>query len=190
MMRPCLLTMVLACTVPVFLITELKTALALRAEKITNPPSARTICLFSTNASNTDRSTITETSCGPLNCTTVLSPAANATVPSRANTTPSLRTEGASNAMYPPNAASNVPWFTTEPAAPVPSNVDLPAIKSSTLMFCVVAINPPTLTCELGPNNTPLGLLINTCPLALMLPNIWLPLVSKTRFSVTELAEG
>jgi len=53
--------------------------------------------------------------------------------------------------------------------------VVLPAIKSSLLMPWVVATRPPTSTLEPGAKKTPLGLVRNTWPGAVILPKIWLP---------------
>ena len=57
-------------------------------------------------------------------------------------------------------------------------------------MLLVVATIPPTSTCAVFPKMMPLGLLMKTCPVALMRPSIWLAFMSMTRLSVTELGEG
>ena len=80
--------------------------------------------------------------------------------------------------------------MTTLPVAPLRLKLLLPAMKSALLMLCVVATRPPTSTLEPGAKVTPLGLLMNTWPLALIWPKIWLGLESSTRLSVTLLALG
>ena len=57
-------------------------------------------------------------------------------------------------------------------------------------MLWVVAAKLPTSTLEPGAKYTPLGLVKNTCPLALILPKIWLGLLSSTRLSNTALLLG
>ena len=56
--------------------------------------------------------------------------------------------------------------------------------------FRVEASRPPTLICASRPNSTPLGLISQTWPLALILPRIWLPCVSKIRLTARALADG
>ena len=63
-------------------------------------------------------------------------------------------------------------------------------MKSALPIVCVVATSAPTSTEAPGAKYTPLGLVKNTWPLALMRPKIWLGLASSTRFKVTLLAEG
>ena len=65
-----------------------------------------------------------------------------------------------------------------------------PARKSASLMLWVVAVSAPTSTVDPGANNTPLGLLRTTWPLALIWPKIWLGALPSTRLSITLLAEG
>ena len=91
-MRPPLLAMVCACTVPLLRTTLPINTLALRAVITTKPPSALTTCLFSTKASITPWSICTAVRLCPLKTKVVLLPAAMATVPSWAMMTPSLRT--------------------------------------------------------------------------------------------------
>ena len=78
----------------------------------------------------------------------------------------------------------------TLPVEPLRSNRLVPAMKLSSLMLCVVATTPPTSTDDVGEKNTPLGLLKNTWPLAVMRPKIWLGLLSFTRLSVMAFALG
>ena len=54
----------------------------------------------------------------------------------------------------------------------------------------VVAVNPATSTCDLGPKMTPLELLRKTCPLAVIFPMICEGSELSTRFRVTEEEEG
>ena len=84
----------------------------------------------------------------PSNCNVTDSPDAIATVPSCATITPSLRTSGASSAMYPPNAARRSPSLTTLPVLSFRENFIRPAMKSSLLMPLVLATSPPTSTLE------------------------------------------
>ncbi len=132
-MRPFWLTRLWAVTSPDCWITLSKMALALRAESTTTPPSARMTCWFDTSAFMTAASTTTERRREPANCRVTASPAAMATVPSRAKTTPSLRTSGASRAMYPPSSACSRPAFSTRAPAVPPVKCQRPDRKSSLL---------------------------------------------------------
>ena len=78
----------------------------------------------------------------------------------------------------------------TEPADPPLLNVYFPDMKSASLRFRVEATRPPTLTSEPAPNNMPLELSMNTWPLALRLPRIWLAFWPSTRLSAIEVALG
>ena len=57
-------------------------------------------------------------------------------------------------------------------------------------MSSVDASKPPTVTLAVGPNSTPLGLMMNTWPLALSTPSSALGSVPVTRFSATEERNG
>ena len=188
--RPLRLAMVCACTVPLFFTKLPIKALALRAVINTRPPSAISMCLFSTNALMMPCSTSTVVKLVPLNTNVALLPEAMATVPWCATMMPSLRTSGASKATKPPSAACSVPWLTTLAWLPLPLKLLFPAMKSSLLMPRVVTNKPPTSTCDLAPKMTPLALLMNTCPGALMRPMIWLGSPPTTRLSVTDDADG
>ena len=63
-------------------------------------------------------------------------------------------------------------------------------MKSAVLMGNVLATKPDTSMLDCGPNNIPLGLVMNTCPLACMRPMICDGLGSSTRFRVIEDALG
>ena len=71
------------------------------------------------------------------------------------------------------------------PAAPWRLKWYLPLKKSVSLMPWVVAVKLPTSTLEPGAKYTPLGLVKNTWPLALIWPKIWLGLLLCTRLSST-----
>ena len=72
-------------------------------------------------------------------------------------------------AIVPPLTAVILPWLTMALLLS-PANLKLPVLKSAVLIFKVLATRPPTLTCAVGLNNTPLGLIKNTWPLAVKLP--------------------
>ncbi|MNJ62875.1 hypothetical protein D3C77_587310 [compost metagenome] len=120
------------------------------------------------------------------------SPAASAMAPCLARMTPLFSTCPPSNAIVPPSAAINTPSLTTlaNVGRPSPAKRKRPSLKSSLLRFSVDATKPPTLTFAVLPNNTPLGLIRNTRPLALSCPMILLPSVPTTRFNAMELASG
>ncbi|WP_316681286.1 hypothetical protein [Ralstonia flaminis] len=70
------------------------------ADRMMSPPGARTALPFSTSAAMVAGVTWMLASVWlPLNCSSYVSPAASATVPSWATTTPWLRTSGASSAI-------------------------------------------------------------------------------------------
>ena len=82
-----------------------------------------------------------------------------------------------------------LPRFTT-PAVLEPLKL-LRALPMEALSgFRVDATRAPTLIWASLPKITPLGLISQTWPLALTLPRIWLPWVSKMRFTASALAEG
>ena len=83
-----------------------------------------------------------------------------------------------------------LPWLVMVPVAPLRLKLYLPLKKSLSLMPCVVAVKLPTSTLEPGAKYTPLGLVKNTWPLALIWPKIWLGLLSRTRLSKTLLLLG
>ena len=116
-------------------------------------------------------------------------PAPSATVPPGALMLPWLDTLWPKSATYPPCAALMLPRFTT-PAVlePVKLLRALPMEASSGLR--VEASRPPTLIWASLPKITPLGLISQTWPLALILPRIWLPWVSKMRLTANALADG
>src|ERR1035441_9893372 len=66
----------------------------------------------------------------------------------------------------------------------------LPAMKSEFLIFAVVAIRPLTSTFEVGPKNTPFGLIRITLPLAVSVPSICDGSGSLMRFRVTDEEDG
>src|SRR4051812_35367302 len=106
---------------------------------------------------------------------------------------PEFATDGATKAASPAPATVIVPALDTEPAvAPEMANeAVLPDMKSVTLMLPVEAIRPPTFTLAVGPNSTPFGLRIITCPLAPRMPSIMLwPPAKPMRLTATELAPG
>ena len=89
-----------ACKLPVLRTTPPKIWLAAWADKMIKPPGACTARPFSTSTSMVAGVTITlARPLWPLNCISNASPAAIATVPMRAITTPLLRTSGASKAI-------------------------------------------------------------------------------------------
>ena len=118
MMTPLRSVTELASITPVLLTTVAIKSPALRAPKITLPPSAWIKPRFSAKAFTAALSILKLSRPSPLISKLTLSPAANATVPKRAEIKPWLITSGASNATKPPLAALILPWFTTEPALP------------------------------------------------------------------------
>ena len=143
---------------PVLLTTVCMTWSSPLAVRVTKPPSAMMACLFSTSALSVPRSTVTPTSELPLKLSETLSPAASTAVPRVALITPSLATCWPSSAMCPALAAVSVPKLMTLPREPLDSKVVLPAMKSASLMFSVLATKPPTFTWALRLNKTPLAL--------------------------------
>ena len=63
-------------------------------------------------------------------------------------------------------------------------------MKSAVLRFKVEATRPPTFTCAVGVNSTPLGLMMNTNPLAFRAPWITDTSAPSTRFKATACADG
>src|ERR1700730_9925360 len=82
-----------------------------------------------------------------------------------------------------------LPWLTIA-AVEVPENVYFPAMKSELEMSSVEATKPPTLTCEPLLKRTPAELTMNTCPLALSVPEMTLVSLPMTRLRVTDELPG
>ena len=98
-MRPPRPVRLLAFTLPLLWMTPPCSSCAAWADMSTVPPGASTACRLSTRAARADGATRSRVSCWPANCSSMTSPAARATVPAWASSTPSLRTSGASRAM-------------------------------------------------------------------------------------------
>ena len=73
---------------------------------------------------------------------------------------------------------------------PLPANVRALPLRLASFKSSVDATMPPTFTWAPCPNRMPFGLIKYTCPLALRWPSIWLPLVSKMRFTAIAPAVG
>ena len=130
-------------------------------------------------------------SASPYRSTVKVSPLPSTTLPRRAAITPSLRTCGATSATRPPSRAEMLPRFRMPaPMDPGVVNASLPSMKSSSLMFAVLAIRLPTFTCDPPPNTMPFGFISSTVPLASSRPRISDTCSPVTRFSVAALAFG
>ena len=155
---PALPPMVCASTVPVLATTDDTAALAPCAVISTCPPLAEISPPFSTSAAVVAPSTsIFRCPLAPASSVT-LAPAARTASPPRALMVPWLDTVPPISTTDPPSRALMVPWLTTEPVAPLAVKTSLPAMKSWSAMSAVEATSPPTLTCALLVNSTPLGL--------------------------------
>ena len=100
---------------------------------------------------------------------------------------PVLITVGAMSATVPPDKVLIDPWFSILALLLAsPFNRYLPVWISLSLSCRVEATIPPTFTCAVLENTTPLGLSKNTWPLAFSRPMIWEALLSSTWLMATE----
>ena len=186
---PLRFSIVRAWIVPVLLTTVFNRSPAACAVSSTCPPSARIIPPFSASALTAPLDTATFNRPSPVTSMVTASPAASATLPSRAAMTPWLLTLRPISATCPPSAAVIVPRLTTDPA-PASVNAYRLARKFSSERFIVEATSPPTFTEDPAPNRIPLGLSRNTLPLELRLPRITDGSAPITRFSATDELPG
>jgi hypothetical protein len=85
-------------------------------------------------------------------------PATSAVVPPGVTMLPLLATCGAASTTWPPGALVMLPSLRTVPLVVVPPDRrKAPALNWSMSAVSEVATRLPTLTCEPGANNTPLG---------------------------------
>ena len=90
----------------------------------------------------------------------------------------------------PPCVATMVPALRTSAVLALACRTTPPLAALNDTRSSVLAMKPPTVTCAPAPTSTPLGLRMNTLPLAWSCPRISVATPPLMTFSATALAEG
>ena len=177
----------LASITPLWFTTALLNVFLALAVKYTDPLSAMIAPPLSIRPLSTPWSTwywVNEPSC---NAKVTWLAEVKCVVPLGVLMTPVLITLGAINATVPPDKALIEPWFSIVALLLLsPFNKYWPFWMSLSLSFRVEATIPPTLTCAVLENTTPLGFSKKTCPLAFKRPIICEALLSNTWLIATD----